>query len=659
MTRLTSQKTELNTALLCRSRSWLRRLCFGVAASLFIVAQLGTAAAQDELTPGELDRVLAAQQARVDVIQKVYGSVVAVYGDDQNGGGSGVIFDPSGLALTNHHVIMGAGVSGLGGLADGKLYPWKLIGTDPGGDVAIIKLEGEEPFPYSILADSDTVRVGDWSLAMGNPFILAEDQTPTVTLGIVSGVKRYQYGQGNELVYGNCIQTDSSINPGNSGGPLFNMHGQVIGINGRGSFEERGRVNVGLGYAISSNQIRNFIPELMATKLVEHGTLDARFGNRTDGVICESINRDAPIAKLGLDLGDRLLTFEGEAITDANQFTNLICTLPEDWPAEISFQKPGGEVKHVHVRLLGLPYTPPPPPREPPKKENEEGEEQEPTPAQKKAMEKQRAMVEMLSSTPGTIRDKELNRANLFRLVDRWRSNVWNATDQSAAAWRIEDELVQDGRVIGTQSILLDQQGRFRLTVQSDSEERVYVFDGKTLAKKNGDSLEPMRSTDAAADPYVAQILPIASLRSETPLSLLGEMQLDGGGKAQHQPAYRLKSIDERGNWFYCWLSIPEGMDKTELRLLKASVDMDSGEGAVTFGQWTQHDGLNWPQQRTFVRGLAELPRMSIVTRQMVAMESPASEMFQISSTESGEQNSVVVPTTLETSNPGESEVDQ
>src|SRR5207237_5136646 len=133
--------------------------------------------------------------------------------------------------------------------------------------------------------------VGDWSMAMGNPFVLAEDQHPTVTLGIVSGTHRYQPGDGlNTLVYGNCIQVDSSINPGNSGGPLFNLRGEVIGINGRGSFEERGRVNVGLGYAISSKQIKNFIPELLATKIVQHGTLDTVFGNPQAGVLCHHLN---------------------------------------------------------------------------------------------------------------------------------------------------------------------------------------------------------------------------------------------------------------------------------------------------------------------------------------------------------------------------------
>ena len=198
-----------------------------------------------ELAPSQLAAVRKLEQKRIAAIDQVIGSVVAVYDDDRQGGGSGVIIDPSGIALTNHHVIAAAGVSGWGGLADGKLYRWDLIATDPGGDVAIIQMQGDQEFPFTPLGDSDKVRVGDWALAMGNPFILTEDQVPTVTLGIVSGIKRYQPGAGeNQLVYGNCIQVDSSINPGNSGGPLFNLKGRVVGINGRGSFKERGRVNV-------------------------------------------------------------------------------------------------------------------------------------------------------------------------------------------------------------------------------------------------------------------------------------------------------------------------------------------------------------------------------------------------------------------------------
>ena len=111
---------------------------------------------------------------------------------------------------------------------------------------------------------------------MGNPFSLATDFTPTVTFGLISGVNRYQPPEGKGLLeYTDCIQIDTSINPGNSGGPLFNMQGELIGINGRGSFEKRGRVNSGVGYAISINQIKNFLGHLQAGIDTDHATLGA------------------------------------------------------------------------------------------------------------------------------------------------------------------------------------------------------------------------------------------------------------------------------------------------------------------------------------------------------------------------------------------------
>src|SRR3954462_15028127 len=111
---------------------------------------------------------------------------------------------------------------------------------------------------------------------MGNPFWHATDFTPTVTFGLVSGVHRYQSPAGTLLEYTNCIQIDTSINPGNSGGPLFNTNGELIGINGRGSFEKRGRGNSGVGYAISINQIKNFLGHLRAGIDTDHATLGAQ-----------------------------------------------------------------------------------------------------------------------------------------------------------------------------------------------------------------------------------------------------------------------------------------------------------------------------------------------------------------------------------------------
>src|SRR5205823_10384616 len=164
-------------------------------------------------------------------------------------------------------------------------------------------------FPAAPLADSDKVKAGDWTLAMGNPFLLATDFTPTVTYGLVSGVHRYQYPEASKglLEYTDCIQIDTSINPGNSGGPLFNMAGELIGINGRISLEKRGRVNSGVGYAISINQIKNFLGQLRAGLDSDHASLGAIVKNKEEdgsqsGMVVTRILESCDAHRRGLDL---------------------------------------------------------------------------------------------------------------------------------------------------------------------------------------------------------------------------------------------------------------------------------------------------------------------------------------------------------------------
>ncbi|MEO1999144.1 MAG: trypsin-like peptidase domain-containing protein, partial [Planctomycetaceae bacterium] len=158
--------------------------------------------------------VVEAERSRVAVVEKVASSVVAIFARGGAGGGSGVLISADGYALSNFHVTRGAGDFMKCGLNDGKLYDAVIVGIDPTGDVALIKLLGREDFPYAELGDSGALQVGDWVLAMGNPFLLATDFRPTVTYGIVSGVHRYQYPAGTILEYSDCIQVDASINPG-------------------------------------------------------------------------------------------------------------------------------------------------------------------------------------------------------------------------------------------------------------------------------------------------------------------------------------------------------------------------------------------------------------------------------------------------------------
>ena len=190
--------------------------------------------------------VLEAEQRRIEAIGGACRAAICVFSRGGQGGGSGVVITPDGYALTNYHVAKPCGEFMQCSMNNGVLYDAVIVGIDPGGDVALIKLLGRDDFPNATLGDSDKLRVGDWCFAVGNPFLLATDFQPTVSYGLVSGVHRYQYPAGTLLEYADCIQTDAAINPGNSGGPLFNAKGELVGINGRGSFEKRGRVNVGV-----------------------------------------------------------------------------------------------------------------------------------------------------------------------------------------------------------------------------------------------------------------------------------------------------------------------------------------------------------------------------------------------------------------------------
>ncbi len=329
----------------------VRFLCFVV----MLVASLCShnLLAQDTLPAS----VKIAQQQRVETIARVSPSVVAIFPPSGKGGGSGVLISSEGLALTNFHVVRGAGPFLKCGLNDGNIYDAVLIGIDPTGDVAIIKLLGRDDFPAAVLGDSDKVQAGDWAFAMGNPFLLAADFTPTLTFGMVSGVRRYQYPAGSFLEYTDCLQVDTSINPGNSGGPLFNSDGEVIGINGRISVEKRGRVNAGAGYAISINQIKNFSDHLLSGRVVDHATLGATV--RTDdfsNVVVDTLLPDSDAARQGLRQGDEIVSFGGRTIGSVNQFKNVLGIYPKGWKIPLTYRR-NGERTDIVVRLLPLHST--------------------------------------------------------------------------------------------------------------------------------------------------------------------------------------------------------------------------------------------------------------------------------------------------------------
>ncbi len=559
-----------------------------LAAMLFSLALFGLIGpANAELTAEQKALVHEAEQARIDAINKVIGSVVAIYGNDRQGGGSGVIFDPRGYALTNFHVVRAAGKNGKAGLADGKLYDWELVGIDPGGDIAMIKLKGKKAFPYSKFGNSDYVRIGDWVMAMGNPFTLTEDEKPTVTLGIVSGVNRYQPGtgpNGNLLEYGNCIQFDSSINPGNSGGPLFNMLGEVVGINGRGSFEERGRVNVGVGYAISMEQVKNFIPDLMATRTTFHGTLEAVFKDTTEGiVICQSVNLDAPIGEAGLKPGDVLVSFAGQKIKSANQYKNVISTFPANWPVTVVWRR-GDKVHQATVRLTEWPYKPRP------VKTTREAPKQQPNDGKKQLIQQQ----DKVNAEEGAIRDPKMAQKHGKMIMQdfvNWRGKASNLS--------LREHLFIDRQKTGSIAIAISPDNKV-----------IRIAEDESSTLKNFKAVD-----DALASAWQTYAHDIKSYKS---------IQLLGGDLADGKRCFRVLVEDQAGQRFILWMSLlAEDGCQLEQRLVKVmpyeegdnlAVGAMDDKAAAIFSDYREVKGIMVPHLRKIVRGIdeAEVARYEI-----------------------------------------------
>ncbi|MBN2579676.1 MAG: trypsin-like peptidase domain-containing protein [Pirellulales bacterium] len=346
--------------------------------------------------------VLEIEARRVATIDRIKPAVLAIFDASGRGGGSGVVISPDGFALSNFHVAAPCGPAMKCGMADGKVYDAVVVGLDPTGDVALLKLFGRDDFPAATLGDSDALQLGDEVFALGNPFLLATDLQPTVTCGIVSGLRRYQYPAGTFLEYTDCIQTDASINPGNSGGPLFDADGRLVGINGRASFEKRGRVNVGAAYAISINQIKNFLGQLRSGRIVDHASLGATAAGAEGGAVAVTdILETSDAFRRGLRYDDEIVRLAGREITTANGLKNVLGILPAGWRVPLSYRRDGRRFD-VLVRLPRLhgkeellkaarakpPETPmplPPPDRKPKDRKTPPDQSKPPIPVPKKA----------------------------------------------------------------------------------------------------------------------------------------------------------------------------------------------------------------------------------------------------------------------------------
>jgi serine protease Do len=239
--------------------------------------------------------------------------------------GSGFIIDSTGYIVTNHHVIEEADEISVR-LHDGTNLDAVLVGSDEKTDLALIKVESDEPLPATSWGSSDTTRIGDWVIAIGNPFGLGG----TVTAGIVSARQR----DINAGPYDDFIQTDAAINRGNSGGPMFNMDGEVIGINSA-IFSPSGG-SVGIGFAIPSAIAKNVIEQLREDGRVRRGWLGVRIQTVTDelaeglrldearGALVASVTEDGPAEGAGIRQGDVILRFDGREVEEMRKLPRMV-----------------------------------------------------------------------------------------------------------------------------------------------------------------------------------------------------------------------------------------------------------------------------------------------------------------------------------------------
>ncbi len=251
--------------------------------------------------------------------------------------GSGVVISPDGFVMTNHHVIENADKVTVT-LSGGDEYEAEIIGSDETSDLALIKLSGSD-FPYAELANSDDLLIGEWVIALGNPFeLFSISNKPSASVGIISATNMDFGMQKSGKVLQDMIQTDAAINPGNSGGPLVNAMGQVIGIN---TFiftdYEHFRGSVGIGFAIPINSARRIAEELRMTGEIDRGYstglivqsvtrsisryLDIPF---VKGVIIVEINQGSPADMTGLEPGDVILSVNGEDVNKPSDIRTVI-----------------------------------------------------------------------------------------------------------------------------------------------------------------------------------------------------------------------------------------------------------------------------------------------------------------------------------------------
>lgn len=274
----------------------------------------------------------------------------------QRGQGSGFIIGKDGLILTNNHVVEDADSIKVV-LADNREFDAKVIGTDPQTDVALIKINDPENLPVLPIGDSSKLEVGEWVIAIGNPFGLSQ----TVTVGVVSATGRSSVGISE---YEDFIQTDAAINPGNSGGPLINARGEVIGIN-TALFSRTGGY-MGIGFAIPINMAKSIENQLQQKGKVVRGWLGVMIQNvdknlaesfglkEAKGILVSEVQEKSPASAAGLKQGDIIMKLNNEPLTDVSDLRNRVAMLEPGSTAMLDIMREGRE-KKIQVTIAEQP----------------------------------------------------------------------------------------------------------------------------------------------------------------------------------------------------------------------------------------------------------------------------------------------------------------
>jgi serine protease Do len=250
------------------------------------------------------------------------------------GAGSGFIIDPSGIIVTNNHVV-GHADKIVVSLTDGRQLPATVLGHDELTDIAVIKVLSNDALPSVPWGDSRKAEVGDWILAAGNPFGLGG----SVSVGIISAEGR-DLGSGP---FDNFLQLDAPINPGNSGGPVFNMDGQVIGVSS--VIVSPTGASVGIGFAIPSEAVSRIVAQLLSKGSIERGWLGVSVDERDGGVTIASLDRNGPAAKSGIRPGDVVVAINGDKIDSSRGLIRAVAAVPPGNSIRITLRRSGREME--------------------------------------------------------------------------------------------------------------------------------------------------------------------------------------------------------------------------------------------------------------------------------------------------------------------------